>query len=98
VGLLYFKHPLHRPPHQMEAYMAPDINALFAFIEEREAIRLRREAGSDPPWTTDPILRAWSFRNVCREDDRTTIWIATEWRDPHADDPDFFCDVGCAPR
>ena len=46
------------------------------WITEREAIRLRRIAGNPPPWTDDPILREWSFCNVCREADHTTEWIA----------------------
>jgi hypothetical protein len=63
---------------------------LLCWIEEREAIRLRREAGEPPPWTADPILATWSFCNVHREDDRVTRWIAEHWRKPHADDPDLW--------
>ena len=66
------------------------ISRLLAWIKEREAIRLRRAAGLPPPWTDDPILRAYSFCNVRREDDRTTCWIAEHWRAPHADDPDLW--------
>jgi 5-hmdU DNA kinase, helical domain len=63
---------------------------LLYWIQEREAIRLRRAAGQSRPWTNDPILDAWSFCNVRREHDRITRWIATNWREPHADDPDLF--------
>ena len=33
------------------------------------------------------ILREWSFCNVERERDRTTVWIRENWREPHRDDP-----------
>src|SRR5262249_5356968 len=67
-----------------------DTTALFKFIAERELIRRRRAAGEPPPWTADPILHAWSFTNVRREDDRVTRWVATHWREPHYDDPDLW--------
>ena len=59
------------------------------FIVEREAIRIRRANVQPSPWTDDPILREWSFCNVRREDDYTTRWIAADWREPHADDPNL---------
>jgi hypothetical protein len=52
---------------------------LIAWIAEREAIRIRRESGAPQPWTNDPIMQAWSFCNVRREHDRTTIWTAKNW-------------------
>jgi len=67
-----------------------DPTLLLDFIEEREAIRLRREAGEPPPWTTNPIMAAWSFCNVRREHDRVTRWIAASWRAPNADHPDLW--------
>jgi hypothetical protein len=73
-----------------------DTTNLLHWIEEREAIRICRASGAPPPWTDDPILRDWSFCNVRREDDRTTRWIAENWRDPHADDPDLFFAMGVA--
>ncbi len=45
---------------------------LWEYIEERERIRLRKEAGEPWPWTEDPILRAYKFTNVRRLHDRTT--------------------------
>jgi hypothetical protein len=45
---------------------------LWKYIEERERIRLRREAGKPWPWTDDPILREFKFTNVRRLHDRTT--------------------------
>jgi hypothetical protein len=54
----------------------------FAFARERHQIYLRRAAGSPPPWTQDPILRAHKFTNVFREHDRTTVWFRTHVREP----------------
>ena len=67
-----------------------DSTQLLYWIEEREAVRLRRAAGEPPPWTDDTILQSWSFTNVRRECDRVTVWIKENWREPHADDPDLF--------
>lgn len=47
-------------------------HAFYAFLREREATRLRKEAGSPFPWTDDPIIREFKFTNVRREHDRTT--------------------------
>ncbi len=63
---------------------------LLAFVLERETIRLKRAAGEPPPWTEDPILAAYRFCNVRREHDKVTQWIKTEWREPHALDPDLW--------
>jgi hypothetical protein len=67
-----------------------DTGALLYWITEREAIRVRRASGAPKPWTEDPILREWSFTNVRRESDRVTRWIAENWREPHAEDPDLW--------
>jgi len=66
------------------------VGRLCYWICEREAIRLLKEAGEPPPGTTDPILSAWSFTNVHREDDRVSRWLAANWRTPHADDRDLW--------
>jgi alpha-glutamyl/putrescinyl thymine pyrophosphorylase clade 1 len=66
------------------------ITQLLYWIREREAIRIRRADGQPFPWTNDQILREWSFCNVRREADRTTRWIADNWRTPHANDPDLW--------
>src|SRR5262249_16986222 len=57
---------------------------------EREAIRLRKEAGQPWPWTTDEILKLGSFTNVHREHDAVSRWITTNWRDQHRDDVDLW--------
>jgi 5-hmdU DNA kinase-like protein len=67
-----------------------DFRWLLYWITEREAIRLRRQAGRQRPWTDDPILGQWSFCNVMREHDRVTRWIADNWRTPHSDDPELW--------
>lgn len=65
-----------------------DFSPLWAWIREREAIRARKEDQSlPPPWTADPILGAFRFCNVRREDDRVTRWIAQHVRAPHAEHP-----------
>lgn len=48
---------------------------LAHWINEREAIRLRREAGVAPPWTADPTMATVRYCNVHREDDKITRWI-----------------------
>jgi hypothetical protein len=70
--------------------MTIDTTQLLYWIQEREAIRLRRAAGQPRPWTDDPILATWSFCNVRREHDRVTTWIREHWREPHANDQDLF--------
>ncbi len=72
---------------------------LMAFIAEREAIRLRRAVGTRAAvnpgegkevWTKDPILAAYRFCNIRREDDRVTRWITENWRQPNKLDPDLW--------
>ena len=61
----------------------PSLEAEFvAFIKERHAIYLRRQAGQPKPWTDDPILQRYRFCNVYRELDTVTIWIRQNWREP----------------
>lgn len=60
----------------------------WAFLRERYQILLRREAGEPGPWTTDPVLQAWRFCNVRREDDRVTKWFRENIREPLRDSPD----------
>lgn len=53
-------------------------------MEQREAIRLKRAQGEPKPWTDDPILSTYRFCNVRREDDRVTIWVRENIREPFA--------------
>jgi alpha-glutamyl/putrescinyl thymine pyrophosphorylase clade 1 len=78
---------INAEPLPLEAEM---VERLLAFAIERDAIRLRKEAGQPPPWTTDPILSVGAFCNVHREHDRVSRWIASNWRDPHHNDPDLW--------
>lgn len=67
------------------------VKDFMAFVEKRHGIYLMREAGFPREnWTDDPILQQYRFCNVYRELDTVTQWIATNWREPHADDPDLW--------
>jgi hypothetical protein len=59
-----------------------------AFIIARWNVLKAREQNKPKPWTKDPILQRYRFCNVQREDDTVTRWIADQWRDPNADNPD----------
>lgn len=59
------------------------IERLIYWIQERESIRLKKEAGEPKPWTDDTILQSYRFCNVHREDDKVTQWIAKNWRNPN---------------
>lgn len=70
----------------------PDpVERFFAYAQEREAIRIRREELRQPrPWTSDPILQKYRFCNVHREDDATTRWFKASVREPIRNDPEVF--------
>lgn len=53
---------------------------LAYWINEREAIRLRREAGTPAPWSNDPHMTTVRYCNIRREDDKVTRWLAANWR------------------
>jgi hypothetical protein len=58
------------------------IKEFFWWINERQEIYLRRQAGTSWPWTKDPILRDYFFTNVYREQDKVTAWLREMgWRD-----------------
>lgn len=73
-----------------DASLVLKTSVLNEFIEERERIRIKKEAGQRKPWTDDPIFQTCKFCNVHREDDKTTKWIANNWRTPHLTDPDLW--------
>ncbi len=54
----------------------------FEFARERYEIYLRRQRNEQRPWTKDKVLQDFYFCNVFREDDRTTIWIRENLREP----------------
>ncbi len=66
------------------------VKLLKRWIEERESIRIKKEAGAPAPWTKDVILRDYRFCNVHREDDAVTKWIARNWRSPFSENPDLW--------
>jgi len=52
------------------------VASFYAFMIERENIRLRRSLGwPREEWTYDPIFKIYSFTNVRREHDRTTVLL-----------------------
>ena len=53
----------------------PRTTDLAHWINEREAVRLRRAAGMSPPWTNDPDIANVRYCNVHREDDKITKYI-----------------------
>lgn len=59
------------------------VATLFAYMVEREGIRIRKEAGEPRPWTDDPILNEYSFTNVRRADDRTTQTFKRTFYEPN---------------
>lgn len=63
---------------------------LWHWVRERERIRERKARGDALPWTQDPILAAYRFCNVRREDDRGTIWVREHVREPFADHPQLW--------
>ena len=52
--------------------IADTVRAFFDWCIEREAIRVRREAGQPPPWSQDPVFQKGRFLNVFCEDDKGT--------------------------
>lgn len=80
--------PIARTEYLSEAaYMERSIHRFAFWINERSLIFNKRAAGNPKPWTEDPILVKFKFCNVRREDDRVTIWIKDNWREPNRDDP-----------
>jgi hypothetical protein len=61
--------------------------AFFEYARKRQEIFLRRQAGAPPPWTSDPILRAYRFCNVFREDDAATRWLRLNISEKLGDKP-----------
>lgn len=83
----------------VEASLPPELHAagrperiadFLKFAAEREQIRLHRERGDAWPWTADKTMQKLKLCNVRRELDKGTTWYATNWRKPHADDPDHW--------
>lgn len=54
-------------------------NKFIYWINERERVRLAKEANLPKPWSSDPVFQKTYFTNVNREDDRVTKWIRQNW-------------------
>lgn len=66
------------------------VSKFMYWIEERHKIYLRKKSGQPRPWTKDRVLDMYKFCNVFRENDRVTVWIADNWRDPCKDLEDIW--------
>lgn len=58
-------------------------------IQERESIRLKKEAGEPKPWTEDEILQIYRFTNIRRMDDKVSLWLLNNWYEPYKDHPNM---------
>lgn len=56
------------------------------WIRERHNIFLRRKAELPPPWSEEEIFQTNWFTNPFRENDKTTAWFRTHYREPHRND------------
>jgi len=63
------------------------IEEYFATARERYYILRRRRAGRSKPWTDDRVFKDWRFCNVFREDDKVTVWIRENVREPLRNNP-----------
>lgn len=52
----------------------PSVEGFWWFVQERERVRLRKQAGQSPPWTDDPTLQQYHFCNIRRAEDFGTQW------------------------
>lgn len=68
-------------------YPSQTAKAFYAFMHEREKIRLRKEAGQPPPWTTDSILQEYKFTNVHRHHDWTSAKLIELFYKPNFNAP-----------
>lgn len=70
--------------------------AFFAFMRERENIRLRKQAGDSRPWTQDTILQEFKFTNVRRHYDWTTSKLRENFYAEHRSDDRRSILMNCA--
>ena len=70
--------------------MTDNQETFFYWIIEREEIRIQKELGLPKPWSADPIFQHYKFCNIRREDDRVTVWIKNNWRDPCRNHPNMW--------
>jgi alpha-glutamyl/putrescinyl thymine pyrophosphorylase clade 1 len=77
-------------PEAVEVQSKPTTQAardaeFAAFVIERQAIYQRKTAGQPKPWTSGPILGAYSFCNMIRENDRVSTWLRENWFESNAE-------------
>ena len=53
----------------------PVYNTYWRFAAERQSIFFRRLERHPPPWTDDPVLRAYKFTNAYRASDRVSQYL-----------------------
>jgi hypothetical protein len=70
--------------------------AFYDYLNEREEIRLRKEAGFSFPWTDDEILRTYKFTNVRRHHDRTSDQLRRLFYGPNFNDDKRTILMNCA--
>lgn len=71
-------------------YTPPEL--LIYWIQEREAIRIKKETGHGKPWSNDHVFQTTYFCNVHREDDKVTRFIRRMYN-PYYDDPMFVYNI-----
>lgn len=59
------------------------VERMLYFIQEREKVRLAKEAGMPKPWTDDVILQSYRFCNIRRMDDKVSKWLLENWYEPN---------------
>lgn len=67
-----------------------ELRKLLYWMEERQRIYLKRQKGDPFPWTKDPILQRVKFCNTFREQDRVTVWLRENWREPFKNHPNLW--------
>lgn len=75
---------------------AASANAFFEYLNERENVRLRKEAGDFFPWTEDQILRTYKFTNVRRQHDATSRELRQRFYTPNYGDDRRAILMNCA--
>lgn len=76
--------------------LASRADAFFAFMREREQVRLRKEADLPFPWTDDEILRTYKFTNIRRHHDRTSRELIRKFYSPNFDEDPYSILMNCA--
>lgn len=72
------------------------VERFFYFVQEREAVRLNREANKPKPWTKDVILQSYRFCNIRRMDDKVSLWLYDNWYKPYFNHPDMLLAIAIA--